>query len=358
MARSTRARATTAGRREARGRVAARGTARAPAAARTKEALPTTMDAAAINRFGPPSVLTLHELPLPKVGPTEVLIAVHAAGVGYWDARIRDGSWAEGRVRFPLVIGTDGAGYVVARGARVRRLRVGDRVWASAYMNRKGGFYAEYVAVAADAAAPVPPELGLDQAGAGAVTGLTALQGIDDVLRVRPKENVLVFGASGAVGTLAVQFARRREARVIGTASGPDATALLRDLRVDVIDARGADAVERLRALVPRGLDAVLALAGGERLEELVDLVRRGGRVAYPNGVEPEPRRRRGLSVRAYDGVAGPRELARLHRAVTEARLRVPLANLYPLADAAAAHARLEEGHVLGRIALRIRAGR
>jgi NADPH:quinone reductase len=345
------------GRRTVRARTAARGTARAPA--RAREALPTTMKAAAIDRFGPSSVLTLHELPVPRIGPGEVLIALHAAGVGYWDVRIRDGSWAEGRVRFPLVLGTDGAGYVVAKGARVRRLRVGDRVWACAYGNPKGGFYAEYVAVDADSAARAPSEVDLLQAGAGAVTGLTALQGIDDVLGVRRGETVLVFGASGAVGTLAVQFARRRRARVIGTASGRDAIALVRRLGADeVIDARSEDALERLRSLAPEGLDAVLALAGGERLERLLDLVRSGGRVAWPNGIEPEPRRRRGVTLRAFDAMSGPQEFARLKRAVSEAGPRVPIANAFPLSDAAAAHARVEEGHVLGRVALRIRPGR
>jgi NADPH:quinone reductase-like Zn-dependent oxidoreductase len=247
----------------------------------------------------------------------------------------------------------------VAKGARVRRLRIGDRAWAYAYTNPNGGFYSEYVAIHAEAAARVPDGLDLLQAGAGAVTGLTAQQGIDDVLGVRSGETVLVFGASGAVGTLAVQFARRRKARVIGTASGDAAAALVRRLGADhVVDARKDDGVERLRSLAPEGLDAVLALAGGDRLERCLRLVHDGGRVAWPNGVEPEPPRRRGVVMRGYDGVAGPREFARLDRAVTEARLRVPIAGEFPLADAAEAHARVEEGRVLGRIALRIRSGR
>jgi NADPH:quinone reductase len=90
-----------------------------------------TMKAAAIDRFGPPSVITVHQLPVPKPGPHEVLIEMHAAGVGVWCTSIRDGSWRPpGRPRFPLVLGTDGAGVVVAAGPRVRRLAVGDRVWA------------------------------------------------------------------------------------------------------------------------------------------------------------------------------------------------------------------------------------
>jgi NADPH:quinone reductase len=334
----------------ARGRVAGRGGG---------AALPATMRAAAIDRFGPPEVLTLHTFPVPKPGPGEILIALHAAGVGYWDARVRDGTWAHEPVRFPLVPGTDGAGFVAAMGGRVRRFAIGDRVYAYAYSNPKGGFYAEHVAVAADRAARVPERLDLLQAGAAATTGLTALQGIDDVLRLRRRDTVLVFGASGAVGTLAVQFAKRHGARVLGTASGRDAAALVRRLGADaVIDARAPEAPDRLRAAAPGGLDAVLACAGGDALERCLDHVRAGGRVAYPNGVEPEPRRRKNLRLRAYDGVAGSREFARLERAVDEARLRVPIAATFPLAQAAKAHARLEEGHVLGRIALRIRTRR
>jgi NADPH2:quinone reductase len=313
--------------------------------------IPATMKAAALDRFGPPSVLRLHTLPVPKPGPGQVLIALHAAGVGSWDASIRDGSWQpNGRPKFPLVPGTDGAGTVVAKGPRVRRFRVGDRVYANEF-----GCYAEYVAADADDVGRVPQRLDLRQAGAAATTGLTALQGID-ALRLRRGQTVLIYGASGAVGTLAVQFAKRKHARLVATASGRDAMALVRRLGADaVIDARRDDAIERLRKLAPDGLDAVLVLAGSDTLEGCLDLVRAGGRVAYPNGVEPEPRRRPKIHLIAYNGEGGPREFGRLERAVAEARLRVPIAAVYPLAQAAKAHARLERGHILGRIELQIR---
>jgi NADPH:quinone reductase-like Zn-dependent oxidoreductase len=122
-----------------------------------------------------------------------------------------------------------------------------------------------------------------------------------------------------------------------------------------VIDARSRSGIERLRSLAPDGLDAVLALAGGDELERCLDMVRAGGRVAYPNGIDPEPRRRQRVRLLAFDGVAGWREFARLDRAVAEARLRVPIAAVYPLAQAAKAHARLERGQILGRIVLKIR---
>jgi NADPH:quinone reductase-like Zn-dependent oxidoreductase len=279
--------------------------------------------------------------------------------VGGWDESIRDGSWKPGgRTRFPLVLGTDGAGVVVAKGARVRRFRVGDRVYAYDAENRKGGFYAEYVAVDERKTGRVPRRLDLLQAGAGAVTGLTALQGIDGALEVRRGETVLIFGASGAVGTLAVQFAKRLGARVLATASGQRAAKVVRRLGADaVIDARRGKAADQLRELTPDGIDAVLALAGGDELERCLDFVRDRGRIAYPNGVEPEPKARRGFRIRGYDAVAGPREFERLGRAVTRARLRVPIAARYPLGAAAAGHRRLG-GKVIGRIVLRIHQGR
>ena len=314
-----------------------------------------TMKAAAIDRFGPPDVLTLHTLPIPQAGPGEVLIGLHGAGVGVWDAEMRAGNYATGKERFPLVLGTDGAGIVAARGARVRRFDVDDRVWAYEFASPKGGFYAEFVAVKAEHVAPAPRRLSLLEAGASAVTGLTALQGIDDHLAVREEETVLVFGATGAVGTLAVQFAKLRGARVIGTATGRDAVHMVTDLGADgTIDGRSNQAAEQLRALAPRGVDAVLALAGGDNLERCLDLVRPGGRVAYPDGVEPKPKGRAKVRSIGYDAVAGPREFAKLDEAVEESELRVVIGGVYPLERAAEAHERVERGHVIGRLALRI----
>jgi len=322
-----------------------------------KRAVPAEMEAAAIDEFGPPSVLTLHTVPVPRPGLREVLIAVHAAGVGVWDARIRDGTWAEDDVRFPLILGADGAGVIVEMGARVRRLHLGDRVWAYEYGNPKGGFYAEYVAVDMDHVGLLPSRLTMLQGGAAAVTGLTALQGIVDHLEVQRGQTVMIFGASGAVGTLAVQFAALyRGARVLAIGSGSDAEILLYKLGADiVIDGRRRDALDRIEEEAPDGLDAILALAGSPVLDASVDLVKSGGRVAYPNGVEPEPRRRARVRMIAYDASATPTAFARLARAVEATELTVPIAATFSLAQASKAHARLERGHVLGRIVLKIR---
>jgi NADPH2:quinone reductase len=319
--------------------------------------LPQTMRAAAIDRFGGPEVLTIHTLPVPAIEANEVLIALDTAGVGSWDADMRAG-WVPsgGRPRLPLVLGTDGAGIVAAVGGRIRRLAVGDKVYSYSFDNPKGGFYAEYVAVVAARVAHIPPRLDLEHAGAIPTTALTALQGIDDALRVRKGETVIVHGASGGVGTLAVQFAKRRGARVLASASGEDGVALARRLGADeAVDGRREDLAAAARGFAPGGVDAVLATAGGKELTRCLDALRRGGRLAYPTGVEPKPRKRQGIEILAYDAVAGGREFQRLTRAVAEARVEVPLAAAFPLADAAKAHERLAAGHVLGKIVLRIR---
>ena len=315
-----------------------------------------TMSAAAIDRFGGPAVLKIHTLPVPRVGADEVLIAVHTAGVAGWDADIRRGYWPEGRPRFPLVLGTDGSGRIAATGSRVRRFRLGDRVYAYSFANPKGGFHAEFVAVRAERVGRVPRPLDLRRAGAIGTTGLTALQGVDDALHVKRDEAIIVHGASGGVGSLAVQFAKLRGARVLATASGPRGLVLARRLGADaVVDGHRGDIAAAARRFAPEGVDAVLAFAGGKPLARCLDALRRGGRLAYPNGVEPVPRKRRGIRGEPYDAMAGIREFERLGRAVTAANLKVVIASSYRFADAARAHERVARGHVLGKVVLRIR---
>ena len=319
--------------------------------------IPSIMRAAALDGFGEPGVLTIHMLPVPVPDAHEILIAVHTAGVGTWDVDLRAGWWPEGKPKFPLVLGTDGSGTVVTAGSSVRRLKVGDRVYSYSFTNPKGGFYAEYVAVAADKAAPVPKTLGMKEAGAAATVGLTALQGIDDALHAKRGEIMIIHGATGGVGSLAVQFAKLRGARVLATTSGEDGLKLARRLGADAaVDGRHDDIAAAAHRVAPEGVDAILATAGGEALERAIDTVRRGGRVAYPNGVEPEPKKRSGIEIISYDAVSGVGEFERLNEATERAKLVVPIAAEYPLAEAAKAHERLAAGHVLGKIVLRVEA--
>jgi NADPH2:quinone reductase len=319
--------------------------------------IPKTMQAMAIDRSGGPEVLTMHTLPVPVPTASEVLIAVHTAEVGGWDAEIRDGWSVDGKKpRFPLVLGAGGSGTVAAVGSRVRRFQMGEPVYSYTWSNPKGGFYAEYVVVPAEDAATVPRALDLKHAGAVPVAGITALQGIDDALHVKKGERVIIYGASGGVGVFAVQFAKLRGARVLAIASGSDGVALVRKLGADAaVDGRDGDIAGAAREFAPDGADAILALTGGETLEHCIDALRKGGRVAYPNGIEPEPKRRRGIKTKPYDGTPGREELEHLGRAVEAARLQVPIAAEFPLADAKQAHERLAQGHILGKIVLLVR---
>jgi NADPH:quinone reductase-like Zn-dependent oxidoreductase len=238
----------------------------------------------------------------------------------------------------------------------VRRFKAGDKVYSYSWDNPKGGFYAEYVVVPADKVGQIPKTLDLEHAGAIATTGLTALQGIDDALRLKRGETIIIHGASGGVGTLAIQFAKLRGARVLATASGIDGLELVREMGADVaVDSRHEDIAEAAHRIAPSGVDAVLALAGGDALERAIEALHHHGRLAYPNGINPKPTRRRGIKVIPYDGVSGVREFERLNRAVTEAKLRVPIAERFPLTAAAKAHERLAEGHVLGKTVLKTR---
>jgi NADPH2:quinone reductase len=212
------------------------------------------MKAAALERFGGPEVLSTHKVPVPALDPGEVLIALHTAGVGVWDADMRAGWLPGGAPKFPLVLGTDGAGKVVAMGSHIRHFKIGDPVYSYSFENPtgKGGFYAEYVAVDADKVAPVPRGLDLFEAGAIPTTGLTAIQGIDNALELKRDEALIIHGASGGVGTLAVQFAKLRGARVLATASGEDGVALVLGLGADMaLDGRNDDIKATAQAFAP-----------------------------------------------------------------------------------------------------------
>ena len=196
-------------------------------------AVPQTMRAAAIDAAGGPGVITLHTLPVPKPDADEVLIAVDTADVAVWDASARAHPEEMTHGHFPLVLGTDGSGVIAAVGAQVRGFKPGDPVYAYMWDNPKGGFYAEYVALPAKQVGHVPAGLSLRDAGAIAASALTAIQGIDDALHIRSGETLIIHGASGGVGVLALQFARLMGARVLGISSSDEKLQRARSLGLD-----------------------------------------------------------------------------------------------------------------------------
>jgi NADPH:quinone reductase-like Zn-dependent oxidoreductase len=322
-----------------------------------KQAKDNTMKAAAIDRFGGAETLTLETLPVPEVGPDEVLIRVDSADVAVWDPFEREGGFAKlygVKPRFPYVLGTDGAGTVEAVGKSVSRFKKGDRVYGVALMNPKGGFYAEYAALKADNVAHVPEKLTTEQAGVMPCDALTALTGLDGVLGLKSGEALMIFGAGGGIGHLAVQLAKRMGARVLAVASGADGVALAERLGADVVvNGRTDDVAAAAQTFAPAGLDAALMTAGGDAADRALVAMREGGRVAYPNGVEPVPKVRSGVRLSNYDVRVDPKAIDKLNRLIEAGPFEAHVARMFRLDQAAAAHKALEE-HYLGKLALRL----
>jgi NADPH:quinone reductase-like Zn-dependent oxidoreductase len=325
--------------------------------AQTSQAKAQTMRAVALDKFGGPEALKIQDIPIPQIEAQEVLIRVEAAGVGAWDPLEREGRFVEilgTKPTFPYVLGTDGAGTIAAVGKDVKRFKEGDRVYAAELGNPKGGFYAQYTAVKADNVSLIPGRLSIEQAAVLPSDGLTALTGLEKVLGLKSGESLLVFGASGGLGHLALQLAKRLGANVFAIASGNDGVQLAKKLGADsAVDGRGENVLQAAREFAPNGLDAALVTAGGEETDEALLAIRQGGRIAYPHGVMPEPTAPDGVAIEAYDGETSPALIDRLNTLIDSGPFEVHVDRTFRLEEPSKAHTALTEHH-LGKIALRI----
>ncbi len=305
-------------------------------------ALPETMLAAVLDSAGPPEALQLRTVPLPPLPRDHVMIAVDYAGVGSWDTEQRGGAY--GQVQKGTILGADGSGRVAALGPDVKRLSVGDRVYSYSYGNKHGGFYAEYVSVPADLVERVPQQLDQTIAGAIPCVGLTAHSGLS-VLEIEREEPLLVFGASGGVGSMAVWLAANAlGAKVTGTGR-PDAFDYLLKLGA-------AYAVDPSDSQFEGDFDAALLTASSDSLPRWEAHLHSGAAVAYPNGVEPVPELE-GHETIGYDGEMSREAFERFNGAI--GTKTIPLAvDVYTLDRVAEAHQRIEKGHVVGKIVLQI----
>jgi NADPH:quinone reductase len=314
-----------------------------------------TMRAVVIDGFGGPEQLHERQVPVPSPGRGEVLIRLEAAGVGSWDPFEREGGYAEMlgmSPPFPYVLGSEGAGTIAALGEGVPSRAVGERVFAASFLNPTGGFYAEYVCVNADLVAPIPAGMSTSQAAVMGGVGMTALRGLQDALDVRSGETVLVHGASGAMGHLAVQLGKRLWAGVLAVASGEDGVALAARAGADLsIDGRAEQVADGARRFAPDGLDAALLTAGGPEADAAVATVRRGGRAAYPTGVQPEPASRPGLEPQAFNGEPDAELLERFMGLIADRPLDVHIAREFTFDQVPAAHHALGDHH-LGKLAI------
>lgn len=292
---------------------------------------------------------TLTELPTPTPGPGEVLVRVQASSVNGFDTAVAAG-YLTGMMehRFPVVLGKDFAGTVEAVGEGVTRFTAGDAVFGVVTKPFLGdGGFGEFVAVAVEIGITALPE-GVDLVAAGAL-GLAGTAAADALAAVAPQagETVLVSGATGGVGAIAVQYAAAAGARVIATARPGEETDFVRGLgAAETVDYTG-DVAAQVRQIAPDGVDAIMHLAGDGGA--LADLLSEKGRLASTLGLGSD-QHPAATAVMANPSSA---TLDRLAADVASGRLTVPVARTYPLADVTAAFGDFAAG-TLGKIVITV----
>jgi len=315
------------------------------------------MRAMAILEFGGPDKLRPMGLPQPTPDKGELLIRVVSAGVNPVDCMIRSGSLARHiPCQFPLVPGWDVAGVVEEYGPGASRFRKGDRVWACARKAQaQWGCYAEYVAVAEDSVAQMPAKLLFEEAASVPLAALAAHQCLSGGSGLQADQTVLVHGAAGGVGHLAVQMAKQQGARVIGTGSS-DSQSFILGLGAEAgIDYTKEDFREAVRRHHPKGVDLVVDLIGGQTLARSYEVVRRAGRLVSL-AAEPDSQAIVGLGITAHSQFVEPSgdQLEQIARMFDQGQLETRVQKIYPLNKAAQAHEAVEAGHVKGKLVLNL----
>jgi NADPH:quinone reductase-like Zn-dependent oxidoreductase len=305
--------------------------------------------------FGGPEVLSLVEVPRPNPISTEVLVEVHACGVNPVDWKTRSGSGVSAWVGPPpFVPGWDVAGVVVEMGYGVTTLQPGDRVFGMPWFPREAGAYAEYVTAPSRHFARMPEGMPFEEAAALPLASLTAWQALVDTANVREGQTVLINGASGGVGHLAVQIAKALDARVIGAARAANHD-FLRSLGADECVDREAVQIQDAAGNV----DVVLDFAGRDHTRAELDTMRDGGvLVAIANGASHEAKEeagRRGIRVAEILVEPDGHALTEIAQLASGGRLEVSVDRAIPLDQAAKAHELLEAGGVRGKLVLTVR---
>lgn len=307
------------------------------------------MKAIRIHEYGGPEVLRYEEdVPRPTVGRADVLIRVQAAAVNPLDWKIRAGIYPlEPPHTFPCTPGFDVAGIIEEVGVDVQNFAIGDAVYGSP----DGGGYAEYAVVLANEVAHKPHSIDWVQAAAIPIAGLTAWQGLFDSAALRAGQTVLIHGAAGGIGSLAVQLARWRGAYVIGTASAHN-LAFLRQLGADeVIDYNTTPFEE-----IVKEVDLVYDTVGGETLQRSWIVLKPGGMLLSIVD-QPSPEMAAAYGVQACLGILQPPhdgQLTGLARLVDAGQLKPTVSVVLPLQDAPQAHRLIEGRHVRGKIVLQV----
>src|SRR3954454_6322268 len=295
-----------------------------------------------------PEVLKVGDLPDPSAGPGQVVVDTVAASVNGADWKVCAGEYAQ--ATFPLILGRDFSGVVSALGAGVEDLKVGDEVFGVLETGRDGT-YCEKIAIGGAIVGRKPAALSHVDAAALALTGLTAICAVEEALKLKKGETILIQGGAGGVASFAVQLAKHIGARVITTTSAANRE-YVRGLGADeVIDYNAQDFTK-----VVSGCDAVFDTVGGEIAMRSFAVLRPGGRAAFiaSGGTAPVSPRDDVASLRPKVG-RDRAHLERIAELVTSGAVRVPEIKVYSLSEAAAAHKVSEGQHFRGKLVFKVR---
>ena len=307
------------------------------------------MKAVFIERHGGPEELKYGDLSDPVAKPGEVVVDIHAASVNGADWKVRAGE-SYPQTQFPYVLGRDFSGVVSAVGEGVSDLRVGDAVFAVCDVGQEGA-YAEKIAIKAAIVAKKPASLSHVDAAALALAGLTALVAVEDTLKLKAGETILIQGGAGGVGSFAVQLAKYIGARVITTASAANHD-YLRSIGADqIVDYNAQDFTK-----VVSGCDAVFDTVGGSVTQGSFAVLKPGGRAAFIASGAQAPKAPRD-DVQSLAAERRPRPPApRAHRrALRRGAVRAPEVTLFQLSEAVAAHKLSQSRHFRGKLVFKVR---
>jgi NADPH:quinone reductase-like Zn-dependent oxidoreductase len=308
------------------------------------------MKAAYIEKFGGPEVLQYGDLPDPVAGPGEVIVDVHAATVNAADWKFRAGEYARhANVKFPQIPGRDFSGVVSAVGDGAD-LKIGDAVFGVLGAGKEGT-YCEKVAIPAALVAKKPDGLSHINAAALALTGLTAINSVEDTLKLKRGETILIQGGAGGVAGFAIEFAKHLGARVITTCSAAN---------VDYVRSLGADEVIDYNAQnftrVVSGCDAVFDTVGGDVAKQSFAVLKPGGRAAFIASGAEAPKPDRGDVTALRPPVPRSRKaMERIAELYVAGAIKPPEVKLYKLSQAADAHRLSQARHFRGKLVFQVR---
>ena len=305
------------------------------------------MKAVQIHHYGGPEALVYEDVPMPAINDDDVLIKVEAASINPIDWKVRSGLRKDPNRHLPLILGWDVSGVIERLGKNVTDFQPGDQVYSRPDVTRNGA-YAEYIAVRASEIALKPQSLEYSKAAAVPLAGITAWQGLFTHGKLQKGQKVLIQGASGGVGTLAVQLAKWAGAYVIGTASAKNVE-FLRQLGADeVIDYEKEHFENKLH-----NIDLVFDTIGGDTQIKSLNVLKPGGILVSTVGIKDEEMvKARGITGIAYMAQSSAEQLHQLAQLIDQGRLMPIISKTFPLSEAAEAQIESEEGHTRGKIVL------